>query len=120
MIETVYIYVDGYDLAEISEELVRRIEKFSEPLGGILRLVDQRGEITSSDLPSWDLGINFDVNALTDEQAKRVLLFFQSLAQEFSRNFVLGVEQPTGLGEDLFEITATGSIEDAVEFLTSP
>ncbi len=120
MIETVYIYVDGSDLAEISEQLIRRIEKFSEPFRGLLRLVDQRSEITSNDLPFWDLGINFDVNALTDEEAKRVLLFFRSLAQEFSREFVLGLEQSSGLGEDLFEITATASIEEALKFLTSP
>jgi hypothetical protein len=120
MIETVYIYVDGCDLAEISGQLIHRIEQFSEPFRGLLRLVDQRGEIASDDLPDWDLGVNFDINALTDDEAKHILLFFQSLTKEFSRDFVLGSEQPTGLGEDLFAITATGSIEEALAFLTSP
>lgn len=121
MISTFYIYVDGCDLDEIGSTLRIRIESFVEPYGGRVRVVDQRGEMDaeSSDLPAWDLGVNFDRASLTDAEAKDLLLFFQSLSNEFGRDFVVGGASPQRLPEDFVFVSAALPLEPAIRLLSS-
>ena len=121
MIETFYIYVDGSDLGEIAAELRTRIEAFVAPYAGRVRVVDQRadGAQGSVDLPDWDLGINFEVDALTDAEKKDLLLFFQSLSAEFGRDFVLGGALPHGQSEDFLAVSAGEALDRAIDLLIS-
>lgn len=119
MIETFYIYVDGSDLDEVAPELRSRIETFVEPYRGRVRVVDQRAEEdeASVDLPDWDLGVNFEFEALTDAEKKDLVLFFQTLSGEFTRDFILGGVLPRGQTDDLVGITAGESLDGAFDVL---
>lgn len=119
MIETFYIYVDGSDLNEVAWELRSRIEAFVEPYHGRVRVVDQRAEEgeVSSDLPHWDLGVNFELDALTDLEKKDLVLFFQTLSTQFSRDFILGGVLPHGQTDDLVGISAGESLDGAFDVL---
>ena len=119
MIETFYIYVDGTDLDEIAPELRSRIEAFVEPYRGRVRVVDQRAEEdeASADLPDWDLGVNFEIEALADAEKKDLVLFFQNLSGEFGRDFIVGGVLPHGQTDDLVAITAGESLDGAFDVL---
>ena len=119
MSETFYIYVDGSDLDGVAPELRSRIEAFVEPYRGRVRVVDQRAEEdkASADLPDWDLGVNFEFEALTDAEKKDLVLFFQSLSAEFGRDFILGGVLPHGQTEDLVGITADESLQGVFDVL---
>ena len=119
MSETFYIYVDGSDLDGVAPELRSRIEAFVEPYRGRVRVVDQRAEEdkASADLPDWDLGVNFEFEALTDAEKKDLVLFFQSLSAEFGRDFILGGVLPHGQTEDLVGITADEPLQGVFDVL---
>jgi hypothetical protein len=119
MIATFYIYVDGSELGHIAPKLLARIEAFVEPYEGRVRVVDQRAEDdeASADLQDWDLGVNFEVEALTDAEKKDLVLFFQTLSGEFARDFILGGVLPHGEADELVSITAGESLDGAFEVL---
>ena len=118
MISTFYIYAEGYDLDEIALDLHLQIEAFIAPYDGRVRLVDQRQEKASStDLPNWDLGVNFEIDALTDVERKDILLFFQGLSGEFGRDFIVGGVSLQGQADDCLAISAGGSLDPAIELL---
>ena len=118
MITTFYIYVDGSDLDEIAPELRARIDSFVVPYRGRVRVVDQRGEVgVSDDLPDWDLGVNFDLEALTPAERKDLLLFFQNLSGEFGRDFILGGVLPQSQTDDFVAISAGESLDPAIALL---
>jgi len=119
VISTFYIYIDGSDLDEIALELRARIEAFVELYRGRVRVVDQRAEEddVSADLPDWDLGVNFEIEALRDAEKRDLLLFFQALSSDFGRDFVLGGVLPLGQTDDLVSITAGESLDGAFDVL---
>ena len=121
MIETFYIYVDGSDLSEIATELRTRIEAFVSPYAGRVRVVDQRagGTQEAADLLDWDLGVNFEVDALAAVEKKDLLFFFQSLSAQFGRDFVLGASLPHGQSEDFVSISADEPVDRAMDVLLS-
>jgi hypothetical protein len=120
VISTFYIYVDGSDLDEIAPEIRAHIDSFVAPYRGRVRVVDQRSDSgVSEDLPDWDLGVNFEVAALTITERKDLLLFFQSLSGEFGRDFVLGGVLPQNQTEDHMAISAGESLDPAIALLCS-
>jgi hypothetical protein len=119
MTSTCHIYVDGSDLGEIAPELRERIEAFVQPYQGRVRIVDQPGTQPADavDLPTWDLGVNFEFQALTQAEKKELLVFFQSLSAEFDRDFVLGGGLAAGQSEEVVTIAVGLSLKPALEFL---
>lgn len=118
MSTTFYIYCDGSDLDEIAVLLRRRIEDFIAFYCGRVRLVDQRRkEKEGTDLPDWDLGVNFEIEALADAEKKDLLLFFQSLSGEFERDFVVGGLSLFGQADDFMTVSARESLEPAIALL---
>jgi hypothetical protein len=119
MIATFYIYADGSDLDGVSSELRARIEAFVAPYKGRVRVVDQhkKGKKDSVDIPDWDLGVNFESEALTDAEKKDLLLFFQSLSAEFGRDFVVGGALPQRQTDDFVVVSATEPLEPAIDLL---
>ena len=118
MISTFYIYAEGYDLDEIALDLHLQIEAFIAPYGGRVRLVDQRQEeANSTDSPNWDLGVNFEIDALTDVERKDILLFFQSLSGAFGRDFIIGGVSLHGQADDCLAISAGESLDSAIDLL---
>jgi hypothetical protein len=116
-----YIYVDGYDLNEIALDVRTRIESFVARYHGRVGVVDQREDADkdSSDLPAWDLGVNFEFESLADVEKKDLLLFFRSLSAEFGRDFVVGRTSECGLPEDFVFILPAEPIEPAFALLTA-
>ena len=100
-------------------ELRLRIESFVAPYGSRVRVVDQREneKPNSGDLPDWDLGVNFEFDALSDAEKKDIALFFQSLSGEFGRDFIIGGILPSGQTDDFIAISATESIDPALSVL---
>ena len=100
-------------------ELRLRIESFIAPYGSRVRVVDQREEEkpNSGDLPDWDLGVNFEFDALSDVEKKDIALFFQSLSSEFGRDFVVGGVLPNGQADDFIAISAGESLDPILKVL---
>ena len=119
MISTFYIYAEGNDLDGIAAEVRLRVEAFIEPYQGRVRVVDRRAKAVSSDLPDWDLGVNFEFQSLTDVEKKDLLLFFQCLSAEFDRDFILGGALSHGLSEDFVSLSAAESLVPAIDLLTT-
>ena len=61
----IYVYVDGYDLHDVSVSIKRRLGEISDSFPQ-LRVIDDRFEKTPDmhpdDLPTWNLGLNFDLS----------------------------------------------------------
>jgi hypothetical protein len=121
MVSTFFIYADAPNLREIAEEIRERIEMFIAPYSGRVRLVDQREETavhaTATELQNWDLGINFEFDALAEVEKRDLVLFFQQLSAEFGIDFTLGGALEHGLAEEFLTISAAESLEPAIELL---
>jgi hypothetical protein len=117
--KTFYIYSDGADIEATAPEMCERIEGFVAAYAGRVRFVDQRDEKKDhgSDLPHWEFGVNFEDDRLTDAEKKDLLLFFQSLSAEFSRDFVVGFSTRHGESEDITFVSAADSLEPVIEVL---
>ena len=116
VISTFYIYADGNDLDEVALDMRLRIEAFIAPYGSRVRVVDQRREEKedSTDLPDWDLGVNFEIESLADVEKKDLLLFFQNLSAQFDRDFILGGVSPYGQADDFLSVSAAEPLEPAI------
>ena len=121
MSATFYIYCDGSDLEDIAADMCSKIEDFIALYGGRVALVNQRAEkkTEEADSPDWDLGVNFEDEELAEAEKKDLLLFFQSLAAEFGRDFVLGGRFPDRMPEDLVTVSAAVSLDEAIALLGS-
>ena len=119
MSTTFYIYSDGADIEATAPEMRERIEGFIGAYAGRVRVVDRREEKKDQgpDLPDWEFGVNFEGDRLTDAEKKDLLLFFQSLSAEFSRDFVVGFATRHGQSEDIAFVSAADSLEPAIEVL---
>jgi len=104
---------------ESGPELRLRIEAFVAPYGSRVRVVDQREaeKTNSDDLPDWDLGVNFEFDALSDAEKKDIALFFQSLSGEFGRDFIIGGVLPSGQTDDFIAISAAESLDPILKIL---
>jgi hypothetical protein len=101
---TLYVYVDGYDLAELETDLVKRFADFVAAWNiSTARVVNIRrqpsADLQEGDLPEWNLGLNFTVDRLPREKIQELVRFLSGLARETGRDFVIG----SG-GEDWFSI----------------
>jgi len=89
----IYIYVDGSDLNDVADLLLRRLGEIAREFPHI-RVIDDRLEKTPDmhpdDLPQWNLGLNFDLDHLSVCQVPRLLESIQSLARESGRDFAVG------------------------------
>ena len=58
-----YVYVDGYDLHDVAVSIKRRLDEIATRFPQV-RVIDDRFERTPDlhpeDLPTWNLGLNFD------------------------------------------------------------
>lgn len=114
----IYIYVDGSDLHEVAELLLRRLGEITREFPRV-RVVDDRFEKTPDmlpdDLPDWNLGLNFDLDCVTVGYAPRLLESIRSLAQESGRDFAVGYyDRGSKIDEDI------GFIEPAKDFTGIP
>jgi hypothetical protein len=111
------IYADGADLAEIALTLRSRIEGFVAPYGTRVRVLDRRRGDLPAGVADWHLGVNFEIEALADDEKSDLLLFFQSLSIEFGRDFIVGGALPHGQFEDFAWVSAGESLEQAFDLL---
>jgi hypothetical protein len=117
VITTFYIYADGSNLGEIAPALRSRIEGFVAPSGARVRVVDQRRGDLAAGIAHWHLGVNFEINALPNDERSDLLLFFQNLSIEFGCDFIVGGALPHGQFEDFAWVSAGESLEKAFELL---
>ena len=92
---SVFVYVDGYDLAEVEDQLVDRLKEFVSAWGiATARVVNDKLERTpdlgEDDLPAWNLGLNFAIDTLPREKIQELVRFLSTLAKETGREFVIG------------------------------
>ncbi|WP_313369437.1 hypothetical protein [Achromobacter animicus] len=90
-----YVYVDGCDLHEVEDALVDRIVDFLHKWGVTsARLVNDKfppsPELGGSDLPEWNLGLNFETPFLSAVQFEMLISFLRALAAETDRDFAIG------------------------------
>jgi hypothetical protein len=115
--QTLYAYVDGYDLENVASALENRLHAFvqSREWVGDVWVVNQLGireeRRQSEDLEPWDLGLNFALPDLGIEESRWfadvevIAQFLGKLHVEFGRDFVLGIaDEGSGVAEDLFFI----------------
>jgi hypothetical protein len=112
--QTLFSYVDGFDLDDIAEPLARRLDAFvraGEWVAATPTVVNQRRTddgLRDGDLPPWDLGLNLVLPDVGSEpqgwfrDVERVARFLAQMHAHFNRDFVIGVfDSATGQSEDL-------------------
>jgi hypothetical protein len=110
----IYIYVDGSDLHDVADLLLRRLSQVASEFPQV-RVIDDRFEKTPDmhpdDLPDWNLGLNFDLDHVGVCHVPRLLESIRSLAQESGRDFAVGYyDRGSKIDEDI------GFIEPAKDF----
>lgn len=103
---TFFVYVDGSNLEEIESELVKNFSGFVSEWGIDTAQIVNTGpqlseDLRESDLPEWNLGLNFTIDCLPREKIQDLVRFLSNLARETNRVFVIGCR-----GEDWFYINA--------------
>jgi hypothetical protein len=92
---SLFVYVDGYDLAEVEDQLVDRLKEFVIDWGiSTARVVNDKLErtpdLSEDDLPVWNMGLNFAVDKLPRDKIQELVRFLSTLAKETGREFVIG------------------------------
>ena len=110
----IYIYVDGSDLHDVADLLLRRLGEIAREFPHV-RVIDDRFEKTPDmqpdDLPDWNLGLNFDLDHISVGHVARLLESIRLLAQESGRDFAVGYyDRRSKIDEDI------GFIEPAKDF----
>ena len=101
----IYIYVDGSDLHDVVDFLLRRLSEIAREFPHV-RVIDDRFEKTPDmhpdDLPDWNLGVNFDLDHVSIGHVPRLLESIRSLAQESGRDFAVGYyDRRSKIDEDI-------------------
>ena len=113
-----HIYAAGPDLDASAAELRGRIESFAAAYDGRVRVVDQPNKDGgAADLPERNLGVSFEMEALSDDEKRDLLLLFQNLSVEFARDFIVGGAFLQNRSEDLVSVSAGESLEAAFDLL---
>lgn len=117
MSATFYIYSDGADIEGIAPAMREKIESFVAPHGDRVLVVDQREKRVAheGDLPDWEFGVNFRSDALSEEEKKDLLFFFQTLGADFGRSFVVGFVTRYGQAEDIAFVSPNDPFDLALE-----
>ena len=110
----IYIYVDGSDLDDVADLLLRRLGEIAREVPHV-RLIDDRfaktPDMQPDDLPDWNLGLNFDLDQVSVGHVPLLLESIRSLAQESGREFAVGYsDRRSKFGEDI------GFIEPAKDY----
>ena len=110
----IYIYVDGSDLDDVADLLLKRFAEIARTLPQA-RVVDDRFERTPDmdpdDFPDWNLGLNFDLDRASISLVPGLLESVRSLAKESDRDFVVGYyDKHSKIDEDI------GFIQPAKDF----
>lgn len=116
-----YILTDGFDLEECARHIAERTEQFIAPYAGRALFINDRIEnpSQSDDYPEWNLGIQFEFDALTPSERRDLILFFHQLSAEIGRSFVFGGQRAKeDESEDWHFIDANDSIEPILDFVT--
>ena len=114
-----YIYIDGFDLDDCAEHISERILDFITPYGERIGFVNKREpSMGGSDLPVWNLGVNFYDDTLSESEKSDLIFFFHQLSSESGREFILGGRRGTDMPEDYISISPQNPIEAAIELVT--
>jgi hypothetical protein len=102
---TLFVYVDGSDLDEIADLLMRRFTDFVQRWDvATARVVNDRRPpspgLREGDFPDWDLGLNFTIDRLPRAKIEELVTFLSRLARETNREFIIGGPN----GEDWFSV----------------
>jgi hypothetical protein len=110
---TIYAYLVGSDLSDVSESLVERSEEFMESRTWIcprVWIVDQ-ARLASDGVRQWDLGFNIDLADSHSEKPgwfadiEALVTFAAELRRELNHDFVVGIsDNRSGCSEDILEI----------------
>ena len=115
--QTLFAYVDGYDLEDVAAELERQFAAFvasrtwRSPDVWVVNQRDASPSDHNGDLPQWDLGLNLDLPDPGAEtpgwfaDIEAIALFLAQLHATTGRAFVIGVQDnEADFNEDLLTI----------------
>jgi hypothetical protein len=120
---TAYVYVDGYDLRDVEDTIKRRLVEIAGSFPQV-RVIDDRFERTPDlhpdDLPTWNLGLNFDLGRDSADFVGDVLQRVRALSQESGRSFAVGYyDRASKFNEDIGFIEADSDFDDCIHILES-
>jgi hypothetical protein len=115
--QTLFAYVDGYDLDDVAADLERQFAAFvasrtwRSPDVWVVNQRDPAAPSDTKDLPQWDLGLNMDLPDPGAESpgwfadVEAVVQFLARLHAATGRNFVIGIQDnEADFNEDLFTV----------------
>lgn len=123
--DTIYLYVDGFDLEESEATLtVAFIKLANEWHNTSLCLVNDRDapgcNDQPGDLPEWLLGLNIKADTLNAEHIDSLLRFATDLAVLTGHEFVFGLaDQQNHTSEDICFIDAKAGEAERLKMLTA-
>lgn len=117
----IYVYVDGYDLHDVAGPIKRRLSEIASSFPQV-RIIDGRSERTSEmhpeDLPTWNLGLNFDLDSVSASIVPRLLERIRSLSGESGRDFAVGYyDRRSKIDEDIGFIESAKDCTGIIHFL---
>ncbi len=113
-----FAYVDGSDLAEVSDRIEPELDRIvrSRSWQQAPSVVNQVASgASSTDLPDWDLGLNlplpggFESIRALEPDIEALVAGLEAVAKTSKRAFVLGVGLPNGVTQDLEYVPGTSS-----------
>ena len=121
---TLYAYVEGFDLDEISQKIISSFDHFISSRNWLYennKIVNQRHldypTLEPGDTPNWDLGLNIDLPDPGKETLGwfsdiiEIATFLGELNEQTGRDFVIGIgDNDSGISEDLFYVDTTNPI----------
>lgn len=119
----VYVYVDGSDLHDVAVSSRRGLGEIAGRYPQ-LTVIDDRFERTPDlrpdDLPTWNLGLSFDLGQDRGGFVRGVIECFRSLSRESGRSFAVGYyDRISEIGEDIGYIEPEAEGDDIVGVLES-
>ena len=119
----VYVYVDGYDLHDVAVSIKRRLGEIAASHPEV-RVIDERFERTPDmhpeDLPTWNLGLNFDLGQDSVGLVRGILERVRVLSRESGRSFAVGYyDRVSKIDEDIGFIEPDTDGDDVVGVLES-
>jgi len=101
-----YVYVDGCDLANVSDNLEKEFKYFLSiwNVSGskfINQQFPRTPDLSPEDYPEWNLGINIKFEKLPSEKIDELVSFLNTLSSNTDREFVIGYyDSECGISED--------------------
>ncbi|TVO68850.1 hypothetical protein [Sedimenticola selenatireducens] len=102
----IYIYIDGYDLKEVSEPMLKELNSWISAGGYNYQVINDKYEKSPdekpNDYPIWNIGININKTESISNDLEIAIPYLTELGIKYKRELALGYyDAITNISEDI-------------------